>query len=115
MFLIGNQSMAANRGGVIMKDIWLKGLFTLSLTLLVCGLVLTPNGKIFADDDPEPGAAYCFAATCNNGCYESTTLCLSIPENSTGCTGTSSCSCKCEFFIIGNLTQCLCTLKVVTP
>ena len=32
-----------------MKDFWVKGLFSLGLTLLVCGLILTPSGKLWAD------------------------------------------------------------------
>jgi len=34
-----------------MKDFWIKGLFSLGLTLLIVGLVLTPTGRLWADDD----------------------------------------------------------------
>lgn len=93
-----------------MKELLIKGLISLGLTLLICGLVLTPTGKLWADDlDPD---TTCTDLHCDNGCYASTTLCLSIPENSTGCTSASECNCKCEFFLILNKTQCLCTMIV---
>ncbi len=34
-----------------MKDFWIKGLFSLGLALISCGLILTPNGRLWADDD----------------------------------------------------------------
>lgn len=103
-----------------MKDFWIKGLFSLGITLLVCGMVLTPS--ILHADNGEP--AFCTGCNlCGNahlnpngsgdyicgGVWPSTIpYCTTTGNSCTGCTG----ECGTYTVEIPPLTQVKCGCAV---
>lgn len=101
-----------------MKDIWIKGLFSLGLTLMICGLILTPSGKLWADDGtavtPPPVPAGCGGSdACSppGGCASAGTMCPgrvctgAVPPVA----GTDCTDCACRLNTSG--TTCACVPK----
>lgn len=105
-----------------MKDFEVKMLFSFGLTLIICGLLLTPTGRLWADDDwvvVSTGSvpvtpAGCSGSGCSTGCEA--IGCRVNPSGDTCVVAPSGISCGCAATIPGSdCTGCSCQVHTSPP
>lgn len=104
-----------------MKDFLIKGLFSLGLTLIICGLVLTPSGNLWADDGDPTASCPVGCSRCGNPVPENGTIvCKNVDGTAGTCapagvSGCSACSpCEPEVGTLPpNDVTCPCKTRVI--